>query len=41
MNRQCLGVAGEWWSSMIARDALFGGRRRADFERSVLEGFSR
>lgn len=26
MNRQCLAVAGEWWSSMIARDALFGGR---------------
>ena len=41
MNRQCLGVAGEWWSAMIARDALFGERRRADFERNVLEGFSR
>jgi hypothetical protein len=41
MKRPCLGVAGERWSSMIARDALFGRRARADFERSLLEGFTR
>jgi hypothetical protein len=41
MKRPCLGVAGERRSSMIARDALFRRRTRADFERSLLEGFTR